>query len=75
MYFDIELDCKGMLCPLPILKTKKIIDTMNSGQVLKMLSTDAGSINDVNAWSNQTGHELLASVKAEGLFTYFIKKS
>ena len=49
MAFDQELDCQGMLCPLPILKTKKVIDTMEVGKVLKMLSTDAGSVNDMSA--------------------------
>ncbi len=47
--FDQVLDCKGMNCPLPILKTKKQVDTMDEGQVLKMVATDPGSINDMNA--------------------------
>ncbi|MCK4577328.1 MAG: sulfurtransferase TusA family protein [Candidatus Marinimicrobia bacterium] len=56
--YDQELDCQGMLCPLPILKTKKAIDELSSGQVLKMVATDAGSVNDINAWVRQTGNEL-----------------
>ena len=55
--FDQELDCKGMNCPLPILKTKKQVDTMESGQVLKMVATDPGSINDMNAWTRRTGRD------------------
>lgn len=73
--FDQELDCQGMLCPLPILKTKKVIDTMDVGTVLKMLSTDAGSVNDINAWTNQTGNELVYSNQNEGLYTYFLRKT
>ncbi len=73
--FDQELDCQGMLCPLPILKTKKVIDTMNIGQVLKMLSTDAGSINDMNAWTRQTGHELVHRVTEGDVHTYWVRKT
>ena len=72
--YDQELDCRGMLCPLPILKTKKVIDTMSSGQVLKMLSTDAGSVSDMNAWCRQTGHELVHHIAADGVYTYWVKK-
>lgn len=73
--FDIELDCKGLNCPLPVLKTKKAIDGMDSGQILKMDSTDPGSISDMKAWSRRTGHELLNHSKAGGVYTYYIKKS
>ena len=73
--FDQELDCQGMLCPLPILKTKKAIDTMEVGKVLKMLSTDAGSVNDVNAWTRQTGNELVYSETSDGLYTYYLRKA
>ena len=72
--FDQELDCKGMNCPLPILKTKKQVDSMESGQVLKMVATDPGSINDMNAWSRRTGHELLSHSVDDGIYTFFIKK-
>ena len=56
--FDQELDCRGLNCPLPILKTKKAMDGMSSGEVLKMTSTDPGSQNDITAWANRTGNEL-----------------
>ena len=72
--FDQELDCQGMLCPLPILKTKKVIDTMEVGKGLQMLSTDAGSVNDMNAWTRQTGHELVYSERNNKLYTYFVRK-
>jgi len=73
--YDQELDCKGLNCPLPILKTKKQVDTMDVGQVLKMEATDPGSINDMNAWSRRTGHELLSHSLDDGIYTFFIKKS
>ena len=72
---DQELDCKGMNCPLPILKTKKTMDGMNSGETLKMISTDPGSINDVNAFTKRTGHELIESIAEDGNYTFFIRKS
>ena len=58
---DVELDCRGMSCPIPILKTKKMIDTMAAGQVLKLLATDPGAVNDVNAWTRRTKNELVDS--------------
>ncbi len=72
---DQELDCQGMLCPLPILKTKKVIDTMSSGQVLKMLSTDAGSVNDMKAWTRATGNELVHHIEKDGVYSYWVKKT
>jgi tRNA 2-thiouridine synthesizing protein A len=72
---DSLLDCSGMNCPLPILKTKKAIDGMNSGEILKMISTDPGSINDVNAFTKRTGHELIESIAEDGDYTFFVRKS
>ena len=72
---DSLMDCSGMNCPLPVLKTKKAIDDMNSGEILKMISTDPGSINDVNAFTKRTGHELLESIAEDGDYTFFIRKS
>ena len=73
--FDQELDCSGLSCPMPILKTKKMLDTLASGQVLKMIATDAGSVPDVNAFVAKTGHELLGHDEGDGKFTFYIKKS
>ena len=72
---DSLMDCSAMNCPLPVLKTKKAIDGMNSGEILKMISTDPGSINDVNAFTKRTGHELLDSIAEDGDYTFFIRKS
>ncbi|NQV29424.1 MAG: sulfurtransferase TusA family protein [Candidatus Marinimicrobia bacterium] len=73
--FDQELDCKGLNCPLPILKTKKQIDKMETGQILKMVATDVGSINDMKAWSKRTENELLSHFEEAGTFTFFIRKT
>jgi tRNA 2-thiouridine synthesizing protein A len=73
--FDQELDCKGMNCPLPILKTKKQMDAMQSGQVLKMVSTDPGSINDMQAFTRRTGHELLESISEGGDYIFLVRKT
>ena len=72
---DHKLDCKGLNCPLPVLKTKKAIDSMQLGQILEMVATDPGSIPDMRAWSNKTGHELLESRADDGLFWFYIRKA
>lgn len=71
---NVELDCKGMNCPLPILKTKKTIDTMSSGEVLKMLATDPGSVNDMASWSKRTGNEVIEHTEDGDVHTFYIKK-
>ena len=74
MVHEQVLDCKGLNCPLPILKTKKQIDVMQSGQVLKMESTDPGSVNDVNAWTRRTGNELVTYSEEGDIHIFYIKK-
>jgi tRNA 2-thiouridine synthesizing protein A len=73
--FDQELDCSNLSCPMPILKTKKAVDTMQIGQVLKMIATDPGSLPDMIAWTSKTGHELLGHEQDGEKFTFFIKRS
>jgi len=72
---DLVLDCSGMLCPMPIVKTSKSMKELQSGQILKMISTDAGSPPDIAAWSRQTGNELLLSTTESGKYVFFLKKS
>jgi tRNA 2-thiouridine synthesizing protein A len=74
MDFDKELDARGLNCPLPILRTKKALTDMASGQVLKVLATDPGAVKDFAAFSKQTGNPLLASEKADAEFIFFMKK-
>jgi tRNA 2-thiouridine synthesizing protein A len=72
---DLVLDCKGMSCPLPILKTKKAVETLKQGQILKVDTTDPGSKNDMSSWAKRTGNEILSVVEGSGTFTFFIKKT
>lgn len=74
MHFDKELDTRGLNCPLPILRTKKSLTDMASGQVLKVLATDPGSVKDFQAFSKQTGNELLSSETISNEFVFFMKK-
>ena len=75
MSFDAELDAKGLNCPLPILRAKKAIAELSSGQVLKIVATDPGSVKDFEAFCKHTGNELLSSAEAGGAFEFRIKKS
>lgn len=74
MNFDQELDVRNLGCPLPILRTKKSLSGMTSGQLLKIVATDKGSVKDMQAFTNQTGNELLSSTEENGEFIFFIKK-
>jgi len=71
---DQVLDCKGLNCPMPVLKTKKAIDGIKSGQVLEVISTDPGSKSDIPALLNRLGHELLDTKEEGNVITFFIKK-
>jgi len=72
---DQVLDNSGLLCPMPIVKTTKAMKELQSGQILKMISTDAGSPPDIEAWSRQTGNELLRSMTEDDKFIFFLKKA
>ena len=74
MNFDKDLDVRGLNCPLPILKAKKALTDMQSGQVLRVVSTDPGSVKDFAAFAKQTGNELLGQAAAEKEFTFFMKR-
>ncbi len=72
---DQELDARGLNCPLPILRAKKALNAMSSGQVLHILATDPGAVKDFQAFAKQTGNQLLESSEANGEFSFMIKKS
>ena len=74
MQFDKELDARGLNCPLPILRTKKALTDMSSGQVLRIMATDPGAVKDFQAFSRQTGNSLLASDSEDNIFVFFMKK-
>jgi len=75
MSHDALLDAKGLNCPLPILRAKKAIAELSSGQVLKIIATDPGSVKDFEAFCKQTGNTLMSSAEAGGAFEFMIKKS
>jgi tRNA 2-thiouridine synthesizing protein A len=74
MNFDKELNARGLSCPLPIVKTKKALADMASGQVLKVISTDSGSVKDMAAFGEQTGNALLAQEEVNGEYVFYMKK-
>ncbi|WP_313891982.1 sulfurtransferase TusA family protein [Psychrobacillus sp.] len=69
------LDAKGLACPMPIVKTKKAINELQSNEVLEIHATDKGSNADLTAWANSTGHELLDAKEENGVFKFWIRKS
>ena len=69
-----ELDTRGMNCPLPILKAKKALAEMSSGDVLKVVATDPGSVRDFQAFARQTGNELLEQTSANDEFVHFLRR-
>jgi len=74
MEFDKEVDASGLKCPLPILRCKKSLSEISAAQILKIISTDLGSVKDFNAFCMQTGHELLQLDSTDSTFTFYIKK-
>ena len=72
---DKTLDCSGLLCPMPVVKTTKAMKELQIGEVLEMISTDPGSMPDMRAWANQTKHELLDAQEGDGKFKFIIKKT
>lgn len=74
MKYDQELDARGLNCPLPILRTKKTLSGLASGQVLKVSSTDPGSVKDMQAFAKQTGNELIASQESGGEYVFLLRK-
>ncbi|MEQ1879843.1 MAG: sulfurtransferase TusA family protein [Burkholderiales bacterium] len=71
---DRELDARGLNCPLPILRTKKMLNDMSSGQMLKILATDPGSVRDFEAFARQTGNALLCSTDSGAEFHFLMRK-
>ena len=74
MNADVKLDCYGLLCPMPIIQTAQKIKEMKVGDVLEVISTDAGIEADMQAWCRQTGHEYLGLEKEGGTIKVYVKK-
>lgn len=69
------LDCRGLLCPVPIIKLSKAIKGVQVGEVVEMLATDPGSVPDVQAFQAQTGHAILQSAHEDGVYRFLIRRS
>jgi len=74
MEFDETLDCKGLSCPMPILKLAKAMKKMKSGNVIQIFATDPGSKSDIPKWCQKTGNEFLGSEENDSIHTYYIRK-
>ena len=74
MEFHKELDARGLNCPLPILKAKKALAEMTSGEILRVMATDPGSVRDFQAFARQTGNELVDQSENDKEFTFFMKR-
>jgi tRNA 2-thiouridine synthesizing protein A len=73
--FDQEFDASGLNCPLPILRAKKALGTLQTGQVLHVIATDPGSVKDFDSFAKQTGNTLLESTEEGGKYHFLIKKN
>ncbi|WP_078427918.1 sulfurtransferase TusA family protein [Alkalihalobacterium alkalinitrilicum] len=69
------LDAKGLVCPMPIVRTKKAMDQLNSGEVLEIQATDKGSLADIKAWANSTGHQYLGTNEEEEVLIHYLRKA
>lgn len=69
-----KLDCSGLGCPMPILKTKKLMDTLTSGDILQVITTELASVNDMESWCKNRGHVLLQKEEQNGKFIFHIRK-
>ena len=71
----VELDTRGLVCPMPLLKAKRALNGMEAGQCLLVLSTDQGSVRDFRVFAEQSGHLLLTSDEADGVYRHLLKKN
>jgi rhodanese-related sulfurtransferase/TusA-related sulfurtransferase len=75
MEVNVILDAKGLACPMPIVKTKKAMNTLESGQVLEVQATDKGSKADIKAWAESTGHQYIGTIEKDGVLKHYLRKS
>ena len=71
----VELDARGLACPMPLLQAKRALNAMAVGERLQVLATDQGSVRDFRVFAQQSGHSLLASEEAGGVYRYLIQKN
>lgn len=72
---DRVLECQGESCPMPVVKTKRVLDEMEPGQVLEVRATDRGSVADLQAWCKQSGHQYIGLKEGSGLYIHYIRKA
>lgn len=72
---DKMIDCAGLSCPMPVVKTKKAIEQIHPGQVLGVIATDPGSVADVKSWASRMGHHFLGTEEREGKFHHYIRRA
>ncbi|MFC5463595.1 sulfurtransferase TusA family protein [Lederbergia graminis] len=72
---NVTLDAKGLSCPMPIVKTKKTMNTLEAGQVLEVQATDKGSKADIRAWANSSGHQYLGTIEEGDVLKHYLRKS
>jgi tRNA 2-thiouridine synthesizing protein A len=75
MNVSVEVDARGLHCPVPILRARKAMVGLSAGQVLKMITTDPGSLRDMEAFCRQTGNELMESGQEDGSFVFLVRKN
>lgn len=71
---DVEVDACGLKCPMPILRTKKALASLNTGQIVKVLATDTNAVGDFEAFARQTSNALLFQSEANGVYTFFLRR-
>ncbi len=72
---DKVLDCTGLLCPIPVVKTSQAIKEVEVGEILEMIATDPGAPPDMEAWARQTGHELVDQAEEDGKYLFWFKRT
>lgn len=68
------LDAKALACPMPVVRARKTMKEMETGEILEVLTTDKGSVADLTAWAKSSGHEMLDQKEDAGIFTFYIQK-
>ncbi len=72
---NIELDCRGLNDPMPIIKVKQAMDNLKSGEILKLMATDPGSSKDMESWTRQTGNTIVAFKESQSEYVFYIQKT
>lgn len=75
IFVDKVLDCKGLACPMPIVRTKKAMDELQPGQVMEVQATDKGSLADMQGWAQNTGHQYLGTIHEGDVLKHFLRKA